>query len=92
MKLLLCKNCSDVVKMSQEIRWCNCGKVGGKYIDEINACYWGDEAILLGFANDTLVEAVKNQPEHGLGEQFVSFVIPKNCPTFVKCKRPRRKT
>jgi hypothetical protein len=79
--------------MAQEIRWCSCGKVGGKYLDdELYACYWGDYAIPLGFANSDLAEAVKNQPEAGLGERFTAFVIPKKCPTFLKCKRPRRKT
>jgi hypothetical protein len=78
--------------MTQEIRWCQCGKVGGIYVNEIDACYWGDDAIPLGFANSSFIEAVRNQPEAGTGERFTAFVIPKKCPTFLKCKRPRRKS
>jgi len=86
MKLLLCKNCQDVIRLVQEeVRTCRCGKVSGKYINDLDAIYSGDDAIPLGFANSTLVEAIVNQPEgNGLGKVFTAFVIPKNCPSFVK--------
>lgn len=74
--------------MKREVKWCDCGKVGGKYVNDIDACYWGNDAIPLGFANDSFVEAVKNQPESGMGKRFIAFVIPKKCPTFIKCKKP----
>jgi len=35
-------------------------------------------AVPIGFANSTLVKAVHNQPKDGMGENFTSFVIPKN--------------
>ena len=85
MKLLLCKNCQDVIRLVQEeVRTCRCGKVSGKYINDLDAIYSGDDAIPLGFANSTLVKAIVNQPEDGWGKEFTAFVIPKNCPTFVK--------
>ena len=39
----------------------------------------------LGFANGSLVDAIKNQPvESDKGEAFRAFVIPKACKTFIK--------
>jgi len=88
MKLLLCKNCQDVIRLIQgEIRTCKCGAVSGKYLDDLNAIYSGDEAVPLGFANSTLVEAFRNQPEDGMGKTFTAFVIPKNCYTFEKVEK-----
>lgn len=82
MKLLLCKECQDVVRLIQEKRVCKCGKVGGKYIDDLNAVYFGEMAIPIGFANSTLVQAVHNQPKNGMGENFIAFVIPKISSTY----------
>ena len=43
MKLLLCKECQDIVRLIQEEkRVCKCGKVGGKYTDDLNAVYFGE--------------------------------------------------
>ena len=85
MKLLLCKNCQDVIRLIQnEKRTCKCGAVSGMYTDSLNAVYSGEHAIPIGFANSTLVRAIKNQPENGMGETFTAFVIPKKCDTFIK--------
>jgi len=54
------------------------------YINEIDAIYSGDDAVPIGFANGSLVEALRNQPEAGMGKVFTAFVIPKECETFVK--------
>lgn len=82
MKLLLCKECQDVVRLIDTKRTCKCGKVGGRYIDDINAVYFGATAVPIGFANSTLVNAFQNQPENGMGQYFDAFVIPKDCPTY----------
>jgi len=83
MKLLLCKECQDIVRLIQEEkRVCKCGKVGGKYTDDLNAVYFGEMAIPIGFANSTLFKAVHNQPKDGMGENFTAFVIPKTCSTY----------
>jgi hypothetical protein len=86
MKLILCKKCQDVVRLIQEKkRSCECGTCSGQYTDELNAWYsGGDFVIPMGFANSSLIEAVYNQPDSGLGVDFVSFVIPKECSTFKK--------
>ena len=82
MKLIFCPGCHDVVKLAREMRFCKCGASCGCYkTDGLNAVY-GGSAVPLGFANSSLVEAIKNQPDEGMGERFTAFVIPKSCPTF----------
>lgn len=84
MKLLMCKKCKDVFRLFEFTRSCKCGSVSGKYSDILNAEYSGDDAIPIGFANSTLLDALDNQPEEGMGEKFIAFVIPKKCDTFIK--------
>jgi len=85
MKLILCTKCQDVVRLIQENeRSCECGNCSGQYTDELNAWYKGDTVIPLGFANNTLLMALLNQPDCGWGENFTAFVIPKECDTFKK--------
>ena len=82
MKLILCRECEDVFKLDYKLRSCKCGQCKGKYLkDGINATYQGP-AVPIGFANSSLVKAVNNQPERGMGKEFIAFVIPKQCPTF----------
>lgn len=82
MKLIFCKKCQDVFRLIPEVRFCQCGKCAGLYLDEINAVYTGKPAYPLGINNQTLVQALENQPKTGMGECFEAFVIPKECRTF----------
>ena len=83
MKLILCRECQDVVRLIEdEERQCKCGKCKGQYIDDLNAWYEGEKCTPLGFANSSLVNAVMNQPEKDWGKTFTAFVIEKDCPTF----------
>lgn len=86
MKLIYCKNCQDVVRLIEKERFCECGKCSGKYTDELNAWYKGEEVIPLGFANSSFVIALSNQPKDGWGEMFEAFVIPNICDTFKRKK------
>lgn len=85
MKLILCRNCNDVVKLHDKtIRSCACGKSKGRlHSDRYNAIYSG-EAIPLGFANSSLLNAIRSQPEIGNGMEFTAFVIPQQCPTMIR--------
>ena len=60
MKLLPCKSCQDVFKLDFVLRTCKCGLVGGKYLDAINAEYFGTGAVPLRFVNSSLVDAIDN--------------------------------
>ena len=101
MKLLLCLKCSDVVKLRKSVPYCECGKSSGRYLDDINAEYRGDDAMLLGFANGSLIEAIREQQrkgdseltfEHGVyagqpeGRKFTAFVIPESATSIRKLK------
>jgi len=81
MKLIFCKSCYDVKKLSTEMTYCNCKKSYGRYVDNLNAQI-NEYAIPLGFNNTSLVYAIKNQPEDDWGQEFEAFVIQKNCPTI----------
>ena len=84
MKLLMCKHCGDVFSLDYQEKYCKCKAIRGKYLDDINAEYYGDSAIPLGFANYSVTEAIGNQPINGMGYNFNAFVIPKECDTFIK--------
>lgn len=87
MKLLFCKDCNDVIRMSSKVRRCKCGKTIGLYIDDVNVIYTGRYAVPLGFANSTLKHAVRHQPtKSSTGVYFTAFVIPKECDTFRRVK------
>ena len=87
MKLVLCRKCHDVFKLASTTRRCECGEVSGQYLaDKLHAVYSGEHAVPIGFANDTLVAAVKNRPKSGWGERFTAFVIAENCETFTSIK------
>lgn len=84
MKLIFCPDCSDVRALStKQTRFCECGKSWGKYTDNLNAEIAG-KAIPIGFTNNSFVSAIHNQPEKGMGENFVAFIIPKKCNSIVK--------
>lgn len=64
------------------ITTCECGRSYGQYHEDgLHATIGGGDAVPLGFANSTLVRALENQPEEGMGKRFEAFVIPKKCPT-----------
>lgn len=84
MKLILCPTCHDVIKiMTQAPRTCYCGQSWGFLPyegDDLHAAI-GGQAIPLGFANSTLVDAIQSRPKFGMGSHFDAFVIPENCET-----------
>lgn len=82
MKLIFCDICDDVFKLTKDIRYCQCKRCSGRYIDDINAEY--TNGIPIGFDNFSLGAAVQAQPIAGLGKKFEAFVIPKNVKTMTK--------
>jgi hypothetical protein len=83
MKLIFCPVCEDIVKCQKSGRTCLCGASGGRYINDLDAIYWG-KAVPLGLANNSFLQALKSQPTEGMGQRFEAFVIPKSCSTFKK--------
>lgn len=82
MKLIFCKECTDVVRLTTAmVKSCECGKSSGQYVDHINAWYKGP-CMPLGFNNASFSKVLKNPPLTGWGKPFDAFVIEKDCPTF----------
>lgn len=84
MKLLMCLNCNDVFSLDMYEKSCRCGRSKGKYINQQLAEYTGEFTMPLGFSNSSLIKAIKDQPNEGLGKEFTAFVVPKKCETFFK--------
>ena len=85
MKLVLCKNCQDVFKLSTKAaRVCACGQSSGRYLaDGWYAEISGTNAVAICFLNNELADAVISQPESGgRGIEFTAFVAAKDHPTI----------
>lgn len=79
MKLFFCAVCGDVQALRPKVRVCQCEQSGGRYLpDGVNAEVYG-EAVALGFANLSLLDAVRTRPRTGLGKPFTAFAIPLAC-------------
>ena len=78
MKLLLCPKCSEVFSLSYKLKSCSCGYAVGKYLDDEYSKEHGIGEYAGGFPiifkNDSLLEAIRNQPKDGRGVEFISFV------------------
>lgn len=82
MKLIFCPNCSDIVRLMDYRRECECKNSYGYYEkDGLNAVI-GGEAIPWGISNPSFVRALQRRPEEGMGATFDAFVIPRKCPTI----------
>ena len=81
MKLLFCTICSNVVTLDTEVKQCDCGRTGGKYVDEVYAHYWGNP-VLLGFNNTSFTKAIAsshNAAEPDANTVFEAFVFDPKC-------------
>lgn len=81
MKLILCKECSDVFKLDAQPRTCKCGRSRGRYVDDLYAVYTGKSAIPLGILNGSLVRSVRSA-----SHEFKGFVFSPDAPTFERVK------
>lgn len=82
MKLLFCRACSDVVKLTREIRRCQCGASRGRYIDDDwHAEVWGESVEVVGLRNDSLMSAVRVldslQGSVARGPDVQAFLFPR---------------
>lgn len=101
MKLLQCSLCGDVFSLRMSARSCQCGRSGGNYRDDgITVDVYTTKrnaAMVLGFANSTLISAEEDQKAFGdlprtmryagrmvsPGREFKAFVIPESAPSVV---------
>jgi len=91
MKLVMCLECEDVVRLFPETpRWCQCKAVGGVYVDGVNAKVWGERAYVIGFLNSSLARAIKHRPDRAdQGERFEAFVIPRESESIQMVPVPK---
>lgn len=96
MKLLLCHKCNDVFSLKAHTKTCSCGRLSGLYIDNLNAKVYGTEGeyTVLGFANRSLVVALKQQMEHGdqdgfFSRTFEAFIIPDKAESVKRFNLPK---
>lgn len=82
MKLIFCTECSDIVRLLDYKRKCECKKSYGYYEkDGLNAVI-GGKAIPWAISNPSFVRALQRRPEEGDGVRFDAFVIPRKCRTI----------
>lgn len=85
MKLLFCKHCTDIIKLTDFPRSCMCGKVSGYYTDNFNAEYRGD-GIPIGIDNGMFGDAVRHYVnEGGIGVyNLKAYLIKKQSSTITR--------
>lgn len=79
-----------MVALTKHLRTCQCGRSQGRYVDDLTAVFHGETAVPLGFNNASFDAALQAQPLDGEGRDFIAFVIPQKCPTFVRSAQPLR--
>lgn len=85
MKLLFCQECEDIIRLKSHEKKCDCGKVKGRYLDNINAVYSGP-AIPIGIDNNFLATAIRCYPNipDKKSMKITAFLIPKKTPQLKK--------
>jgi hypothetical protein len=66
MKLLICLECGDIVKLFPERRTCNCGKSWGQYLEDHSTTVQSANSRSLGIANADFTgafQALAEDPE-----------------------------
>ena len=58
MKLLLCLNCADVVRMSGQVRHCLCGRSSGRYLDDGSTVEQTRGSLSIALHNHELSDAI----------------------------------
>lgn len=97
MKLLVCLLCDDVFSLRSRKRTCQCKSSSGKYLKDNLTAEFSGPCLLLGFANSTYIQAVRDQVKRGdeglepmglplysqelKGRDFTAFVIPESAKT-----------
>ena len=92
MKLILCTECEDVVRLTFDVRRCGCGAIAGHYLPDGWHARVSDNAVCIGFDNHTLVRGLatlsKMSPiSTALGPDVKSWLFPKNYERIERVKR-----
>lgn len=74
-----------MIRLQDFKRECKCGASSGRYVGSLDAEISGP-AIPLGFDNMSLVFAIHNRPDSGMGSRFEAFVIQRECASITEVK------
>lgn len=89
MKLLMCRWCADVVKLSYERRHCECGRVWGQYRADGEHADVSPEAEVLGINNRKLGAALRGQESVFDAWLFIRDTIGAHRVHWQDTKEPR---
>lgn len=82
MKLLYCKTCGDVVRLTYDVRTCVCTDCSGRYTDDVMAKVRGP-CLVIGFHNPEFYDAVHADLDKAKkGVEFLAFMIPNNAASI----------
>ena len=77
MKLIFCENCFDVVKLDFDMRYCKCGLVCGRYLDELKAEV-NEKAISIMIDGHSMRNAIRRLKEGVLKKAGIeSYIVGK---------------
>lgn len=82
MKLIFCKQCQDIVRLTNRIRYCKCKNVYGRYVNDSVAII-SKNAVPIGILNNSL-KAALNKDNKTEDVHFVSFIIAENAPNIIR--------
>ena len=69
MKLIICKNCDDVVRLIHtKWRKCECGQSGGQYNDDLMSATVGGNCEVIGIRNDWVAAGKQKRKEAELNQ------------------------
>lgn len=87
MKMLLCLQCQDCVKLPVlDWRYCQCRKSAGRYLEDgWHSEIWGN-AIMLGLDSNTLAEAIHNRADP-TRRNFRAFIIGDDSPRVKRVEK-----
>ena len=78
MKLLYCKTCGDIVRLTHTMRTCMCTDSSGYYINVIKVLVNGP-CLALGFDNREFYRATRADLDAAKrGVEFLAFIIPES--------------
>ncbi len=67
MKLLLCLECHDIIKLDYEVKSCKCGRCRGKYNKDGLTAVVNGNGLSIGINNNDIYPALENVYKGGVG-------------------------
>ena len=78
MKLIYCRACQDIMKLTMETRYCACGRSWGKYLKGGSRALISSTSVPLAIENIPFDVALQKRDETGESQPFKADVIHKN--------------